>query len=112
MPFEPGHRYLFPRHWFAAYEAFKAQSHRGDQYSCDELVRILSDLGLTVTHARTTFGFWGKLAWEITMLVESHRRVLRALLPVLLAAGVLDVVWPRRSRTAYGVLVLGRKRKA
>ncbi|MDV2503967.1 MAG: class I SAM-dependent methyltransferase [bacterium] len=109
MPCEKIHKFLFPRNWFEEYTQWTAKEHIGDQYTLDELVPILEGLGVRTLQAQYTFGFWGKLAWELSMLTVNKRKLHRLLLPMLLLIGLLDVVLPLGKGSPYGLLVLGQK---
>ena len=108
MPCEKIHRFLFPKRYFEAYTRWASGEHIGDQYTCDELVAIFRSLGLTILQAQYTFGFWGKLAWELDMLTDSRPRLKRLLLPFLFSIGALDTLCGNRSGP-YGLLVVGEK---
>lgn len=94
MPCETIHRFLFPRRWFDKYIQWTAGEHIGDQYTCEELMAIFRSLGLTIVRARYTFGFWGKLAWELDMLTDGLKRLL---LPPLFSFVALDPLCRNRS---------------
>lgn len=108
MPCEKIHRFLFPKRYFEKYIRWAAGEHIGDQYTCDELVAIFRSLGLAILQAQYTFGFWGKLAWELDMLTDSRPRLKRLLLPFLFSVGALDPLCGNRSGP-YGLLVVGKK---
>lgn len=109
MPNEKIHRYLFPRRWFEKYNQWAAAEHIGDQYTLEELTALLRTRGIRVIRSRYTFGFWGKLVWEVRMLTEEKRGLHCLLLPLLLLFGILDSLWPFWRSGSYGLLVLGRK---
>ncbi|MCX5721239.1 MAG: class I SAM-dependent methyltransferase [Nitrospirae bacterium] len=108
MPCEKIHRFLFPKRYFEKYIRWASGEHIGDQYTCDELAAIFRSLGLTILQAQYTFGFWGKLAWELDMLTDRCPRLKRLLLPFLFAVGALDPLCGNRSGP-YGLVVAGRK---
>ena len=108
MPCEKIHQYLFPARHFKKYSQWAAGKHIGDQYTCDELVAIFQSLGLTIIQTQYTFGFWGKLAWELDMLTDNRPGLKRLLLPFLFTIGALDPFCRNRSGP-YGLLVVGKK---
>lgn len=108
MPCEKIHRFLFPTRYFEKYTQWASREHIGDSYTCDELVAIFRSLGLTILRAQYTFGFWGKLAWELDMLTDGRPRLKRLLLPFLFSIGALDPLCGNRSGP-YGLVVAGRK---
>lgn len=108
MPCEKIHQFLFPKRHFDKYIRWASGEHIGDQYTCDELVAVFRSLGLAILQAQYTFGFWGKLAWELDMLTDSRPGLKRLLLPFLFFVGALDPLCGNRSGP-YGLVVAGRK---
>ncbi len=108
MPNEKNHRYLLPKKFFKEYIEWSSKEHIGDQYSVEELSSILEGLGYSILYARYTFGFWGKLAWELDMLMEKYRNLKRLSLLFLLFLCWLDTLWENK-KDSYGLLIIGRK---
>ena len=110
MPYEPGHRYLLPRKYFTNYLTWAKKEHVGEQYSLNGIANTLNHLGFRLIDARYTFGFWGKLAWELDMLTERHRAIQLALKPFIFAGGYLDTLW-RNGSGSYAIRVIARKKE-
>jgi 2-polyprenyl-3-methyl-5-hydroxy-6-metoxy-1,4-benzoquinol methylase len=108
MPNEKSHRYLLPEKCFKKYIEWSSKEHIGDQYSVKELASILESLGYKILYARRTFGFFGKLSWELDMLMEKYRNLKRLFLPSLLFLCWLDTVW-QNSKGSYAILVIAKK---
>jgi 2-polyprenyl-3-methyl-5-hydroxy-6-metoxy-1,4-benzoquinol methylase len=108
IPGEKNHRYLFPKRYFERYTQWASGEHIGDQYTRDELVAVFRALQLDILHAQYTFGFWGKLAWELDMLTDGKPGLKTMLLPLLFCIGALDPFFSNNSGP-YGVLVIGKK---
>lgn len=108
MPNEKNHRYLLPEKFFKEYIEWSSMEHIGDQYSVKELASILEGLGYKILYARYTFGFWGKFAWELDMLMEKYRNLKRLFLPLLLFLCWLDTVWQNRE-DSYALLIIAKK---
>jgi len=98
-------KYFFDSRRFTTYNA-ERPFLVGEKYSLDELVRIFRDEGFRVVHARKTFGFFGRLAWELDQITAKRGLVRALLLPLIKSIGVLDVL---PSRNGCGCLVLARK---
>lgn len=108
MPNEKNHRYLLPEKYFKKYIEWSSKEHIGDQYTVEELASIMEGLGYKILHGQYTFGFWGKLAWELDMLMEKYRNLKRLFLPFLLFLCWLDTVW-QNSKGSYAILVIAKK---
>lgn len=108
MPYEPGHRYLFSRRYFGKYIAWSQKEHVGRQYSPNHVSEILSRIGFHSIESGYTFGFWGKLAWEVDMLTEGLLIMNRILKPLLFVSGYLDTLW-RNGPGSYAIRVIARK---
>ena len=108
MPYEPGHTFLFPRQLFANYIAWAEKEHVGEQYDLETVSEILRKLGFRIEDACYTFGFWGKLAWELDMLTEETLFLKHLLQPLLFIWGYLDTLWKCGSGS-YAIKVIARK---
>jgi len=108
MPYEPGHNFLFPKKWFADYIAWAEKEHIGEQYDLETVSEILRKLRFKIEDMSYTFGFWGKLAWEIDMLTENNISLKHVLQPLLFVCGYLDTLWKNGSGS-YAIRVIARK---
>jgi SAM-dependent methyltransferase len=108
MPYEPGHRYLLPHRFIKNYVDWAKKEHIGEQYSLTTISAILSELGFDVFDSRYTFGFWGKLAWELDMLTEKHPSIQRLLKPLIFVWGYMDALW-KNGPGSYAIRVIAKK---
>lgn len=108
MPNEKNHKYVLPEKFFKEYIEWSSKEHIGDQYSVEELSSILEGLGYTILYARYTFGFWGKLAWELDMLMEKYLNLKRLPLLFLLFLCWLDTLLENKE-DSYALLIIARK---
>ena len=109
MPYETRHRYILPRRLFRKYIAWAKTEHVGEQYDLGEMLAILShQIGFSIMKARYTFGFWGKLSWELDMLTERNLFIKHLLQPLLFVMGYLDTLW-KNGPGSYGIRVIAKK---
>jgi len=108
MPYEPGHRHLLPCRYNKNYIDWAKREHIGEQYNLSTITKLLCQLGFTVLDARYTFGFWGKLAWELDMMTENHRTIQRMLKPLIFGCGYLDTLW-KNGPGSYAIRVIAKK---
>jgi len=108
MPYEKDHRFLFPAKFHQRYVQWSAVEHGGDQYSLEEWKTLLQNLGYEIIISKRTFGMWGKLAWEMDLVLEGNKVIKRLLLPFLLCLCCLDIIW-KNGRTSYALLIVARK---
>ncbi|MEW6614146.1 MAG: class I SAM-dependent methyltransferase [Thermodesulfobacteriota bacterium] len=108
MPSEKDHRYLLPERFFRKYIEWSIREHTGDQYELGELCFILKEIGFKIILAKYAFGIWGKLAWELDMLMERHRNLKRLSMPLLLFLCFLDTLW-KNKEGSYALLIIARK---
>jgi SAM-dependent methyltransferase len=108
MPYEPGHRYLLPRKCFRNYLAWVKKEHVGEQYSLNAIADTLNRLGFSLIDAQYTFGFWGKLAWELDMATERHSTIQRTLKPLIFFCGYMDTLW-RNGPGSHAIRVIAKK---
>ena len=110
MPYEPGHKFLFPRNkHIQGYINWAKIEHIGDQYSLDEISNILEETGFKIITKKHTFGFFGKLAWEFDMMTENCISVKHIIQPFIFISGFLDTICKNRPGS-YGILVIGEKK--
>ncbi|MBC8553081.1 MAG: class I SAM-dependent methyltransferase [Candidatus Brocadiales bacterium] len=109
MPFEPGHKFIFSRNrHIKEYINWAKIEHMGDQYSLDELSNLLEEIGFKIITKKYTFGFFGKLAWELDMITENCISVKHIIQPFIFFFGFLDTICKNKPGS-YGVLVIGEK---
>jgi SAM-dependent methyltransferase len=108
MPCEKNHRHIFPERFFQKYTEWSAREHTGDQYELSELCFILKDMGFKIILAKYTFGLWGKLTWELDMLMERYQNLKRLSMPLLLFLCFLDTLW-KNKEDSYALLIIAKK---
>ena len=108
MPYEPGHNFLFPKKLFGDYIAWAEKEHIGEQYDLETVSEILRKLGFKIEDICYTFGFWGKLAWELDVLTEKNLFLKHLLQPLLFIWGYLDTLW-KNGPGSYAIKVIARK---
>jgi len=92
MPSIQQEMFIFPKSWFQKIYEWEAIEHIGEQYTLDELKKVLQKAGFRVECSRYTFTFFGKLAWEIEFLLSEHSPKIRILLmPLIKLFGLLDI---------------------
>ncbi len=106
MPDDREQRRIFPKRFFRDFDKWADHEHVGEQYSLEELSRLLGKTGFSILQARRTFGLSGQLAWELDRLTDKHWRTKMMLMPFLkLLARISVCTRPRRG----SLLVLAQK---
>jgi len=108
MPQEPGHRFLFPKRYFHNYISWSKKEHIGEQYDLATMSAILRKIGFLIEDARYTFGFWGKLAWELDLLTDCNKTIKHLLQPFLFTWGYMDTLW-KNNPQSYAIRIIARK---
>ena len=99
---------LFPRKYFKKFEKWAEKEHIGEQYTLEEMKSILKYIGFTIVEAHSTFGFWGKLAWELDRITDKKITFKILLTPLLRAFSHFELCFPPKY-TGNGILVVGKK---
>lgn len=82
--------------------------HVHEGISKKNLEEILKKIGYTVIVSRETFGFFGKLAWELNHLMLSKNFMLAGLtFPFLYMLAIIDKL--QRNKNGLGVAILAKK---
>lgn len=68
---------------------------------------IFRSTGFTIIEAHNTFGFCGKLAWELDRITDGRSILKTLLMPLLKVFAHFDLKFPKH--TGNGILVLGMK---
>ncbi len=84
------------------FEAFAQEEHVGTHYEAAELVKLLENIGFTIENAGTTFGYFGKLAWELEQLTRNTRWK-AILLPLMKLLCSIDVYTARKGTGVYAL---------
>lgn len=108
MPQEPKHRFLFPKRYFQDYISWSKKEHIGEQYDLDTVTAILRKIGFSIDDARYTFGFWGKLVWELDLLTDGRKTIKHILQPFLFTLGYMDTLWINNPQS-YAIRIIARK---
>jgi 2-polyprenyl-3-methyl-5-hydroxy-6-metoxy-1,4-benzoquinol methylase len=97
---------IFPERFFQDFNKWADHEHVGEQYSLEELSRLLSKMGFSILQAHSTFGLPGQLAWELDRLTDKHWRTKIILMPMLKLLAKISVhMRPRRG----SLLVVAQK---
>lgn len=109
MPDETNHRFIFSKNkHIQNYIKWTESEHKGDQYSLNELSKLLEETGFRIVMRKHTFGFFGKLAWELDMMTDNCISLKHLIQPFIFISGYLDTFCKNRPGS-YGVLVIGKK---
>lgn len=108
MPDEPDHKFIFSNKAIQNYINWAKTNHLGDQYNLDEVSNLLEEIGFRIVSRKYTFGFFGKLAWELDMMTENCIFVKHIIQPFIFIFGYLDTIC-KNGTGSYGVLVIGGK---
>ncbi len=93
---------------FKRLKAWHHEDHVREGVSNTNLQKILKQIGFTIVNSRETFGFFGKLAWEINHLALSQSMMLGGLVfPLLYPLIILDTMIPNAN--GLGVAMLAQK---
>lgn len=107
IPYDRDGGRILPNQWFQEFDVRAVRDHIGEQYTPAELMAILQKLGLEVVGWEYTFGFLGKLAWEIDFVCRRHFKIRIILMPLLKGLARLAVAMRHRKGST---LVLGIKK--
>lgn len=93
---------------FRSFTTWHHKDHAHEGIAKNELEKQLKKLGFNIIISRETFGFFGKLAWEINHLILSRSFVLAGItFPFLYILARLDQLW--RNTDGLGVAILVQK---
>jgi SAM-dependent methyltransferase len=96
---------------FKRFADWKHADHIREGFLPEELIRDLNDIGFVDTEVRQTFGFFGKLAWELNHATLRKNLGLAAIaFPALLAIGRLDPIM--KVNGGLGLAVITRKARS
>jgi 2-polyprenyl-3-methyl-5-hydroxy-6-metoxy-1,4-benzoquinol methylase len=97
---------IFPRRFFKEFQEWAAHQHIGEQYSTNELSEILKNRGFTIKSSVCTFGFPGKLAWELNRICDRSFKLKVLLMPFFKFLAWVEIRTPHRKGST---LVLAQK---
>lgn len=100
---QPNQKRIFP-----SFNAWRHQNHIREGIAKNELEKTLKVLGFKITVSRETFGFFGKLTWELNHLMLSGNFVLAGItFPFLYLIARMDMVFSNNG--GLGVALLAKK---
>lgn len=105
MPTKIQRRIFLEKH-FSNFNKWARKKHIGDQYDLGELRDLVKNIGFKIIKSRYTFGFFGKLAWELDRLTDNHRKIKLCLLPLLKIFGRIDTIMKNKNGN---ILIIGEK---
>ncbi len=99
-------RRIFPEKYFSNFNKWAKEEHIGEHYNLEELRELMNNIGFKIIKSRYTFGLFGKLAWELDRLTDSHRRIKLCLMPLLKIFGRIDTIMKNKNGN---ILIIGEK---
>lgn len=94
---------------FKQFKKWEHEDHLHEGYTPDELVGELKNLGFKIVNKRETFGFFGKLAWELNHLsFKKGFLVTGILFPILYVIASIDLLF--NNSDGLGTAILARKK--
>ena len=106
IPYDKNNKRIFPARFFKEFNEWAAEEHIGEQYTTGELSEILKSMGFTVKSSAYTFGFPGKLAWELNRISDRNFKLKVLLMPFLKLLAWVEVKTRHRKGST---LVLAQK---
>lgn len=91
MPWDEANNRLLPAFFFKDFDIWTDEEHIGEQYSLEELTGLMKHNGFIILEAKYTFGFFGKLAWELDKALEPIGKLIAFFKPFLRVLGRLDI---------------------
>lgn len=89
-------------------KTWRHQDHIREGIAKNDLEKVLKKLGFRILVSRETFGFFGKLGWEINHLTLPKNFVIAGIIfPFLYILSQLDELW--KNKNGLGVAVLAQK---
>lgn len=107
VPYDVGRKRFFPDKYFAEFDKWKDDEHKGKEYSLDQMKSIIKGIGFKIVKAEHTFGPTGLFAWELDRITDGNIVLKAALMPVLIFLGQLSV---RIKHKSGNILLLAQKR--
>lgn len=100
-------RRILSKKFFIEHESWGKKEHIGEMYSVRELRKILIAVGFEIIASRETFGFFGRLAWEIDIIV--HKKIILKILvmPFLKILSYLDLFFELEE--GNGMIIIAKK---
>ena len=106
MPDDKHNQRIFPKKSFKEFKKWAEDEHSGEQYTLEEMKNIFKSTGFAIIGAHSTFGFWGKLAWEFDRITDGEMLLKVLLMPLLKLWAHFDL-WFLKSSGA--ICIIGQK---
>lgn len=101
---QPNQKRIFP-----SLQNWHHEDHTREGIAKNELENKLKKLGLKIAVSRETFGFFGKLSWELNHIMLSKSFVLAGIIfPFLYGLALLDLLW--KNKNGLGIAILSQKK--
>jgi SAM-dependent methyltransferase len=100
---------IFPDRLFREFDEWGKHEHIGEHYELNEIMLILNEIGFKVISGEYTFGFPGKLAWELDRMTDGRFRIKLLLMPFLKLLGRISVLF--RYKKSNALFVLAQKQE-
>ncbi len=107
MPNDKHNRRIFPKKFFKEFEKWAEGEHVGEWYTLEEMKNIFKSTGFVIIEAHNTFGFWGKLAWELDRITDGKIALKVLLMPLLKLWAHFDLWFPKLGESA--ICLVGQK---
>lgn len=93
---------------FFSSRTWRHKDHVREGITKNDLEKVLNKLDFKIIVSRETFGFFGKLAWEINhMTLPKNFALAGIVFPILYILSLLDVLW--KNKNGLGVAILAQK---
>lgn len=94
---------------FSQLKKWHHEDHVREGFVTKELIRELTDFKFKLVEVKHTFGFFGKLAWEINHILLEKSFILAGLFyPLLIVLSVIDTMV--NNKKGLGIAILAQKR--
>lgn len=94
---------------FKQLESWKHEDHAIEGYTPEELTRELTKLGFKIVEKKETFGYFGKLAWELNHITLANSFILVGLVfPILYCFAKIDLLF--NNKEGLGTAILAQKK--
>lgn len=93
---------------FSSLKNWHHEDHAHEGIAKNVLESALKKLGFKIIESKETFGFFGKLAWELNHIMLSKSFVLAGIIfPFIYILALLDLLW--KNKNGLGIAVLVKK---
>lgn len=106
MPRDNSKKRIFPKRFFREFDSWCQKEHIGEQYQLKEAMDMLEKHGFRIFTATESFGYFGRMAWELDRVTDGIMPLKIAVMPFLKVLARWAVVCPVGPG---GILLVGRK---